>query len=407
MEVLILSALGCGAFGNPPEHMAFIFQEVLEEFAGAFKKIYFAIKGGRNLDVFRQVLTGKKRVVKLPPKVMTRKPIIAPEVAFEMLSGPGKDADEQKPICSFGGNCRDVWMQGCSDSPCSQLFHPAICECGKTPASKFDRWHLELFTHPKPCFHGNLCAQKENPLHMLVATHNSDSCPEGARCSNRTEAHERQFKHPPLCEKMRMGTIIPDACLESKEHMQVFWHPDPVRCCHETVCFQWMDMRHLAVHHPLADPKKGKEKVKLMCRYMHCRDKHKADHVLASLHVHLPECPDERCDSKDPDHLDSLSHEGTGRQWHKQCRDGRRCRNLELKHHQDYRHEAIHLKHILCPAYPLRPFYKFIDFAGNLEVWLSVNYVVSVPRYARFCTRKSPQKPLQPQWLAWCYCKGV
>ena len=146
-QILILSALGCGAFGNPPEHMAFIFQEVLAEFAGAFKKIYFAIKGGRNLEVFRQVLTGRTGVVKLPPQVTVRKPIIEPaEVAFEMIS---PDKGEQKLICSFGGNCRDVWMRGCFDSDCAQLFHPAVCDCGKTPKSKFDRWHFELFTHPR------------------------------------------------------------------------------------------------------------------------------------------------------------------------------------------------------------------------------------------------------------------
>lgn len=42
---LVLGALGCGAFGNPPEHVALIFKEVLEEpeFKNSFEEICFAI----------------------------------------------------------------------------------------------------------------------------------------------------------------------------------------------------------------------------------------------------------------------------------------------------------------------------------------------------------------------------
>jgi uncharacterized protein (TIGR02452 family) len=48
--VLVLSALGCGAFCNPPGHMAALFHEVLQEkpFAQAFTEIVFAIKNDHN-----------------------------------------------------------------------------------------------------------------------------------------------------------------------------------------------------------------------------------------------------------------------------------------------------------------------------------------------------------------------
>jgi len=57
---LILSALGCGAFRNPPEAVAQLFKEVLQEdeFRARFQGIYFAIldrKGSRNFDAFRKV----------------------------------------------------------------------------------------------------------------------------------------------------------------------------------------------------------------------------------------------------------------------------------------------------------------------------------------------------------------
>ena len=69
MEALVLGAMGCGAFRNPPEHIAALFREVLDEppYKGRFAKIVFAIKGDHNsmasrrygglLDTFSAILT--------------------------------------------------------------------------------------------------------------------------------------------------------------------------------------------------------------------------------------------------------------------------------------------------------------------------------------------------------------
>ncbi len=40
---VVLSALGCGAYKNPPEHVAEIFKEIISEFDGCFKNVVFAI----------------------------------------------------------------------------------------------------------------------------------------------------------------------------------------------------------------------------------------------------------------------------------------------------------------------------------------------------------------------------
>lgn len=40
---LILGAWGCGVFGNPPDHIARLFAEALQQFQGAFAEVYFAI----------------------------------------------------------------------------------------------------------------------------------------------------------------------------------------------------------------------------------------------------------------------------------------------------------------------------------------------------------------------------
>lgn len=63
---LVLGALGCGAFHNPPRHVAELFRDVLseKEFVGAFENICFAVKadhnsrGDSNYFAFRDVLDG-------------------------------------------------------------------------------------------------------------------------------------------------------------------------------------------------------------------------------------------------------------------------------------------------------------------------------------------------------------
>jgi len=57
-DCLILGALGCGAFHNPPNVIATIFAEMCSEYAGHFKKVVFAIKSVRgdvNCQIFQQV----------------------------------------------------------------------------------------------------------------------------------------------------------------------------------------------------------------------------------------------------------------------------------------------------------------------------------------------------------------
>ena len=65
-DTLILGALGCGAFYNPPGDIAKLFSQVAAEYAGFFKRIIFAIKcddNNPNCDIFqrtfRQVFEGQ------------------------------------------------------------------------------------------------------------------------------------------------------------------------------------------------------------------------------------------------------------------------------------------------------------------------------------------------------------
>jgi len=48
-DSIVLSALGCGAYHNPPRHMAELFKEIIElEFADKYKVIMFAIIDDQN-----------------------------------------------------------------------------------------------------------------------------------------------------------------------------------------------------------------------------------------------------------------------------------------------------------------------------------------------------------------------
>ena len=52
-DAIVLGAWGCGAFKNPPQHIAKLFHQVMdeEEFCNRFKKIVFAIIDRKNIDI--------------------------------------------------------------------------------------------------------------------------------------------------------------------------------------------------------------------------------------------------------------------------------------------------------------------------------------------------------------------
>lgn len=61
-DCLVLGALGCGAFRNPPADMAHICADMCDEYAGYFKKIVFAIKcvqDDSNLETFQRVFLSR------------------------------------------------------------------------------------------------------------------------------------------------------------------------------------------------------------------------------------------------------------------------------------------------------------------------------------------------------------
>lgn len=71
VDILVLGAIGCGAFHNPPHHVALLFKEIFAEpaYAHAFKKVVFAIKrdhNSRNTElarIFEEIIERKENTV--------------------------------------------------------------------------------------------------------------------------------------------------------------------------------------------------------------------------------------------------------------------------------------------------------------------------------------------------------
>lgn len=55
-DSVVLSAMGCGVFQNPPAHIAKLFNAVIKRYKKYFKYIVFAILGD-NYDVFKKIIT--------------------------------------------------------------------------------------------------------------------------------------------------------------------------------------------------------------------------------------------------------------------------------------------------------------------------------------------------------------
>lgn len=94
-DAIVLGAWGCGAFRNPPEHMAELFHETLHEpeFAGKFRRVRFAIIEDHNtrhsnFTPFANVFNAPIRSDGLRMPASTRLPDGFPErLTAEMLSG--------------------------------------------------------------------------------------------------------------------------------------------------------------------------------------------------------------------------------------------------------------------------------------------------------------------------------
>nr|ACD54723.1 unknown [Adineta vaga] len=227
-DSLVLSALGCGAFKNPPGHVAELFLSVIEQYAGFFKLITFAIlddhNSGRffnpngNFRPFQTLLNGIT-VTPLSP-MNTSLTIFGP---YRLLSD-GLSTDDvcicDKPLCKFGATCIDLHNR----KHVKEYSHPPHCPHAATKGQcKFtdNIVHMKSFVHRTQCRYGGECREINDEKHTQEFEH-PVNCPDGSKCVDIGDKHLKQYRHLPLCPEGLQ-------CLKFKMYDQS--HCDTLRHC--------------------------------------------------------------------------------------------------------------------------------------------------------------------------------
>ncbi|UJR16839.1 hypothetical protein I4U23_003738 [Adineta vaga] len=372
-DCLILSALGCGAFKNPPEHVAKIFYSVIEQYAGFFDTIVFAIvddhNAGRQLNPegnyqpFATILDGQT----VEPNTAMNKSntIIGP---YRLLSDGVTVANvtifDQTP-CNYGAKCTEMYKHQHSN----QFSHPPLCiqaaingKCKRTD----DIVHTTSFIHRNQCRDGGLCQRIHEENHTREFDH-PDYCPDEGRCQKQNDEHLRQYRHLPLCEKAHK-------CMEYRKevasHCSKFRHCAP-RCPHGGLCVMFHDKNHLEeFQHPFASPcprtpfdcphfmklsgaidtRSLSHNTQNHCmKYAHvCRNGRKCTdntplHLAKTIHIARHVCTSQdKCKRlDDEEHLNSFSHPNVP-DIRPACQYDSACRELrKFDHKVSFRHPSV------------------------------------------------------------------
>jgi uncharacterized protein (TIGR02452 family) len=216
-DSLVLSALGCGAFRNPPKHVAELFLSVIDQYAGFFDTIIFAIiddhnAGHRlnpegNFKPFADILHNKSAS---PLSPMTK-----PNTMFGpyRLTLDGSNVNDvcifDLAPCNFGAKCRDINNANHN----RQFSHPPLCTNvainGKC-AFNDDTIHMICFLHRNQCQYGGECRNIDDKKHNQEFEH-PNYCSDGGKCQNMEEDHLKQYRHLPMCVQRQQ-------CLDFKKH---------------------------------------------------------------------------------------------------------------------------------------------------------------------------------------------
>ncbi|CAF1026916.1 unnamed protein product [Adineta steineri] len=318
-DSLVLSALGCGAFKNPPDHVAELFMSVIEQYAGFFKTIIFAIiddhNTGRhfnregNFKPF-QVLNGRS--------VTPFKPMNIPNAMF----GPYRllsDGETMSDVCIFdstpcqsGAQCKEIQ----NSNHARNFSHPPVCAMsyGDGKCSQLgDSVHMQSFIHQKQCPDGGECLQIDNEKHKQQFEHPS-YCSKGSACQNMDQKHLRDNRHLPLCPESQK---CKDFQKNVKPHCNLYRHC-ALNCPYGGYCIHFHDENHrIELQHPFRTP----------CPFTpyHCR-----------FHNELMKTSKNHSPSETiRQHCSQFAHV---------CPFGRNCTDTDPKHKNDF----IHVARVIC-----------------------------------------------------------
>ncbi|CAF1374075.1 unnamed protein product [Didymodactylos carnosus] len=341
-DSLVLSALDCGAFKNPPEHVAALFKTVIEQYAGYFKQIVFAIIDDHNTgnvinpvgnySPFKQTLND---MTVLPPSHYSIHMTIGPCIIIDKKNNDQLMIDDfilgKQVPCNHWAICRNIRHL----QHCRTYSHPSLCLLGKTCKQLTDGVHINFFIDRQDCPLSRECGD-QNDKHLFEFEH-PDFCDEEANCIDMKPVHLQKYRHLPLCEQ---GPNCRDHLAKIQEHCTRFRH-NKINCPYGGNCFNYQDEKHINnENHPFIQPcsltpfsrqqySKYLQKDQTQdhhelqaleehcLRYSHvcpwgrnCKDT-SVQHLHSSIHIARKMCPKpfEQCTlSTDEDHLNFCSH---------------------------------------------------------------------------------------------------
>ena len=247
-DCLVLSALGCGAFKNPPKHVALLFKSVIYQYAGYFDTIYFAIIDDHNTGnainphgnfrPFAELLDG---LVVEPPKALRVNGVTGPHRILEKTTDGqltlGDACISYLPLCQHGTDCREL-----RDANHNREFsHPPMCSLQDTHTKcdqMDDEVHMFTFIHIMKCKHGGECTSKD-PAHFSEYDH-PEFCKDESHCNNSSSDHLFAFRHLPPC---RYGIECSQYLKRDPDHMKSYRHCKSV-CPNDNCCIDFHDEKH-------------------------------------------------------------------------------------------------------------------------------------------------------------------
>ncbi|CAF1175267.1 unnamed protein product [Adineta steineri] len=379
-DCLVLSALGCGAFRNPPKHIATIFKSVIDQYAGFFKSVYFAIiddhntgqdfNPNGNYEPFRTVFKDYSAV---PRKHRLVDMMIGPWKILKQINDTEVKLSDIKIChlkpCRDGGKCNHLK----NEQHCQEYSHPPLCPNTDNKTSckeKHDDQHILWFKHRLQCSYGSECTLVDNDVTHMNEFEHPEFCRDGGNCENLDYEHLKSYRHLPLCRHRRQ-------CVEynrrPNDHCMKFRHCIPM-CRFGKFCTRFHDDKHLQEEtHPFRSPpcpftpfhcqayntlsrtnsiktlpidiQNHCLKYSHVCRYGRQCHETSDVHLNNTIHVARHMCPyDSKCTKKhNEDHLNSFSHSDIPDirrlclYQNYECRDKRKSEHiLQYRHNGNY-----------------------------------------------------------------------
>eukprot|EP00761_Pharyngomonas_kirbyi_P010570 gb/GECH01010590.1/.p1 GENE.gb/GECH01010590.1/~~gb/GECH01010590.1/.p1 ORF type:complete len:1666 (+),score=343.85 gb/GECH01010590.1/:1-4998(+) len=428
-DCLVLGALGCGAFNNPIRQIASIFEDVIQEYAGCFDLVTFAIlddclepslsKFAPFYEMLGHQFSHKVFLPHQENQLSTRNPIQnsphskpsdfegLPDYCYNDDNGR-KDSTLNKPNCRHQGACHD-----------------------------WSKTHREEYIHPETkCKHGGLCKDIDQPDHIQKYSH-PIFCEHGGKCQKlKDENHCREYRHPPFC---RHGGQCRD--INDPKHSQEYIHPQ--ECRYRAYC-PIEDKKHRQeFHHNFTACRFGKdctdESFAHLLEFKHptekCKHKDKCRDILAydgTINVRhlkffyhpdiLPPCKfGQNCREKSQEHGEKYSHpcewgseckeksrKHQKRYFHvhvKRCKHGSQCENFSAEHRHRYAHPrekivkppcrqgenclCTDINHLMEYSHP----HRITNFCNPININVGIDFRSNLKRTKNMISKHTNNKP--------------